>query len=224
MNYATQQHEESVENVRSSSRERVPTKKGLEYQTQLLQRDGDSALRAWKRQIEVTKGALAFSTDITLLQQEQCKLETRMHDLTNAYRKLIDVLDSEESKSNAMENNETFLRETEGVCKNLNVRISQLQFEKREQYEERQSVYSKRSRRSRSSRKSGKSSHYSSSSLGKVEMLAKAVRLGAELKFHNIEREKVAALKKQESDIKKLQMIKELAATTAEFMNTYRHN
>ena len=126
MNYATQRAEESAENVRSSSRERVPTEKGLEYQTQLLQRDGDSALRAWKRQIETTKGALAFSTDITLLQQERSKLETRKHDLTNAYRKLIDVLDSEESKSNATENNETFLRETEEVCKNLNERISQL--------------------------------------------------------------------------------------------------
>ena len=54
MNYATQQPEESVENVRSSSRERALTKKGLEYQTQLLQRDKDSALRAWKKQIETT--------------------------------------------------------------------------------------------------------------------------------------------------------------------------
>ena len=47
-------------------------------------------------------------------------------------------------------------------------------------------------------------------------MLAKATRLGVELKFHDIESEKVAALKRQESDIKKLQMIKELTATTAE--------
>ena len=36
-----------------------------------------------------------------------------MDDLTNAYCKLIDVLDSEESKSNAAENNEMCLRETE---------------------------------------------------------------------------------------------------------------
>ena len=216
MSNATERPEENAENVRSSSRERVLTEKGLEYQTQLLQRDGDSALRAWKRQIETTKGALAFSTDITLLQRERYKLETRMNDLTNAYRKLIDVLDSEESKSNATENNETCLRETEEICKSLNVRISQLQSEKREQHEERESVYSKRSGRSRNSRKSGKSSHYSSSSLGRAEMLAKAARLGAELKFHDIESEKVAALKRQESDIKKLQIIKELAATTAE--------
>ena len=216
MSNSTQRPEGSVENVRSSSRERVPTEKGLEYQTQLLQRDGDLALKAWKRQMEATKGALAFSTDITLLQRERYKLETRMNDRTNAYRKLIEVLDSEESKSNATDNNETCLRETEEIFRSLNSRISQLQSERREQYEERESVYSKRSSRSRSSRKSGKSSHYSSSSLGKAEMLAKAARLGAELKFHDIESEKVAALKRQESDIKKLQMIKELTATTAE--------
>ena len=42
---------ENAENVLSSSRERVPTKKGLVYQTELLQRDGDSALKAWKQQL-----------------------------------------------------------------------------------------------------------------------------------------------------------------------------
>ena len=130
-----------------------------------------------------------------------------MNDLTNAYRKLIEVLDSEESKSNATDNNETCLRETEEIFKSLNSRISQLQSERREQYEERESVYSRRSSRGRSSRKSGKSSHYSSSSLGKAEMLAETARLGAELKFYDIESEKVAALKRQERDIKKLEMI-----------------
>ena len=114
-----------------------------------------------------------------------------MDDLTNAYRKLIDVLDSEESKSNAAENNEMCLHETEEICRSLNERISRLQYEKREQRDEREFVYSKRSDRSRSSRKSQKSSHYSSSSLpGKAEMLAKATRLGAELKFHDLESKK----------------------------------
>ena len=158
MSNSMQRPEGSVENVRSSSRERVPTEKGLECQTQLLQRDGDLASTAWERQMETTKGALAFSTDITLLQRERYKLETRMNDLTNAYRKFIEVLDSEESKSNATDKSETCLRETEEVFKSLNSRISQLQSERREQYEERESVYSRRSSRRRSSRKSGKSS------------------------------------------------------------------
>ena len=81
-------------------------------------------------------------------------------------------------------------QETEEIFKSLNSRISQLQSERREQYVERESVYSKRSSRSRSSRKSGKSSHYSSSSLEKAQMLAKAARLGAELKFQDIEKRK----------------------------------
>ena len=74
MSNSTQRPEESVEKVWSSSRERVLTEKGLDYQIQLLQRDGDSALTAWKRKMETTKGALAFSTDITLLQHERYKL------------------------------------------------------------------------------------------------------------------------------------------------------
>ena len=96
MSNSTQRTEESVENVWSYSRERVLSEKGLEYETQLLQRNADLALTAWKRQMETTKRALAFSTDITLLQHERYKLETRMNDLTNAYRKLIEKLDSEE--------------------------------------------------------------------------------------------------------------------------------
>ena len=98
----------------------------------------------------------------------------------NRNHKLIEVLGFEESKSNATENNETCLQETEEICQRLDVRILQLQSENREQYEESESVYSKRSSRSRSSRKSGKLSHYSSSFLGKAEMLSKAARLGAE--------------------------------------------
>ena len=47
-------------------------------------------------------------------------------------------------------------------------------------------------------------------------MLAKAARLGAKLNFHDLKSEKVAALKRQESDIKKLQIIKALGATTTE--------
>ena len=84
-----------------------------------------------------------------------------MSNLTNVYHMLIDVLDAEESKSNATKSNETCLQETEEICKSLDVRILQLQSEKREQYEKCESVYSKCSSWSRSSRKSGKSSHYS---------------------------------------------------------------
>mgnify|MGYP006973415694 CR=1 FL=1 len=47
-------------------------------------------------------------------------------------------------------------------------------------------------------------------------MAAKAARLEAELKFHDMESQKTASLKKQEDEIQKLLMEKELAATQAE--------
>ena len=43
-----------------------------------------------------------------------------------------------------------------------------------------------------------------------------AARLGAELRFHYIESQKTVTLKKQEDEVGKLQMMKELAAIQAE--------
>ena len=77
------------------------------------------------------------------------------------------------------------------------------------------SVISKRSRRSKPiSKSSGETSN--SSLYRKTEMLVKVARLGTELKFHEIEKEKTAGLKRHEDELKKLQIMKELAATQAE--------
>ena len=43
-------------------------------------------------------------------------------------------------------------------------------------------------------------------------MAARAARLEADLKFHDVESQKTVALKKHEDEIKKLHMMKELAA------------
>ena len=67
------------------------------------------------------------------------------------------------------------------------------------------SVYSKRSNRSKHSRMSNgsKTSAPSSSSVNKrAEMDARAARLGAELKFHDIESQKTVTLKQQEDEVK----------------------
>ena len=53
-------------------------------------------------------------------------------------------------------------------------------------------------------------------------MAAKAARLQAELKFHDVESLKTAPLKKQEDEIKKLQMVKELTSTHAEMQAVTR--
>ena len=93
------------------------------------------------------------------------------------------------------------------ILRDLNKKINNLK-------DDRSSVSSKRSRRSGKSRRSFGTT--SSAALLKTEMMVKAARLETELKFHEIEREKLADLKRHEDELKKLQMMKELAATQAE--------
>ena len=196
------------ENVRKCSRERRMTEKGLDYRKQLLERDRNSALKIWKDQLQTARSLISTSDDLRVLQREVCKLETRMEDLTKASHKLNDLQDPEE-RSTDMENHGMWLHENMEVTRSLNIKICELQSD----VNDRVSLYSKRSRRSKSSSKSKNSSF---SIPIRAQMMARAARLGAELRFHDIERDKVAALKRQEEDIKKLQIMRELAATNAE--------
>ena len=196
------------ENVRKCSRERRMTEKGLDYRKQLLERDRNSALKIWKDQLQTARSLISTSDDLRVLQREVCKLETRIEDLTKASHKLNDLQDPEE-RSKDMENHGMWLHENMEVTRSLNIKICELQSD----VNDRVSLYSKRSRRSRSSSKSKNSSF---SIPIRAQMMARAARLGAELRFHDIERDKVAALKRQEEDIKKLQIMRELAATNAE--------
>ena len=184
------------ENVRKCSRERRMTEKGLEYRKQLLERDRNSALKIWKDQLQTARSLASTSYDLRVLQREVLKLETRMEDLTKVSHKLNDLQDPEE-RSKDMENHGMWLHENMEVTRSLNIKICELQSD----VNDRVSLYSKRSRRSKSSSKSKNSSF---SIPIRAQMMARAARLGAELRFHDIERDKVAALKRQEEDIKKL--------------------
>ena len=94
----------------------------------------------------------------------------------------------------------------------LNERISALQAQR----DDRSSINTSRSKQSRSSRLSRSSVESSSSLQRRAEMATKAARLQAELKFHDVESKETATLRRREDGVKKLQMIKELAATNAE--------
>ena len=94
----------------------------------------------------------------------------------------------------------------------LNEKISALKAEK----DDHSSILSSASKHSRLS-KCSKMSGASSSSLQKrAQMAARVARLESELKFPDAESQKTAALTKNEDEIKKLHMMKELAATQAE--------
>ena len=142
------------------------------------------------------------------------KLEAHMEDLTNTNEEYFAALECEEKRLKEHERYENLDYDNQTTLQSLSHRISDLELQR-----DGRSVCSKRSIQSKCSRTSdgSKTTAASSSSvLKRAEMAAKAARLGAELKFHDIESQKTVTLKKQEDEVKKLQMMKELAATQAE--------
>lgn len=198
--------------VRSSARPKVPTDKMKEYRQQLLERDFDAAQKACTKQVNRIQSLLADEVEISGLQQERGKLQARMDDFANAHAALHDTLEGEDKRIEQNNRYDSLNHSNREALWSLNERISVLQSAK----DDRSSIYSSRSKHSRTSKRS-KTSGASSSSLQKrAEMAARAARLGAELKFHDVETQKTAALKKHEDEIKKLHLMKELAATQAE--------
>ena len=190
---------QSEPGVRMSERLRVSTIKGKEYQGQLLQRDYKAAVRAWQRQANKSEATLADIHTVELLQQERTKLVSRMDDLSDVYVKYTtDVMSNEASNYNKL--GDTHKR----IFCDLNKRISQLN-------DDRKSVISKQSRRSSKSRRSLETS--SSVAQRRTDMIGKATRLNTELKFHEMEKERTAVLRNKEDELKRVQLMKELAAT-----------
>ena len=203
---------EDDEAVRSSARPKAPTEKIIEYCRELLERDFVAAKRACAKQVIRIQSALADEIEISALQQERGKLEAQMDDFANAHTVLYDTLKSEDKRIEQDSRYDAINSGNREAFRSLNEKISALN---RSQGDDHSSIYSSRSRHSRSSKSSKQSMASNSSQQKRAEMAAKAACLEAELRFHDVESEKVATLKKQD-DIKKLQILKELAATQAE--------
>ena len=204
--------------IRMSTRQKTETPKMKEYRLQLLERDFLEAQRACTKQTRIVQSLLEEKTTIPVLQQERGKLETRMEDLMNAHEENLAALESEAKRLEQREHYERLDYVNQSILRSLSHRISDLELQRDDGI----SVYSKHSSHRKKSRRSDGSkvsATSSSSALRKAEMVAKAARLGAELKFHDIESQKTATLKKQEDEIRKLRMIKELTATEAELVH-----
>ena len=146
-------------------------------------------------------------------QKARAKLESRMNDLHEAHTLLCDTLALEEERIEQNRLYDFSNHRNRGALQSLNERISALQ----SQGDDLPSIHSlQSSKQSRVSRRSKHSTTSISSLEKRAETAAKAARLEAELKFHHVGSLKTTTLKKQEDEIKKLQMVKELAATHVE--------
>ena len=200
--------------VRASNRPKVPTERMKEYRRQMIERDFAAAKRACTKQVERIESLLQDElVGIAEYQKARGKLESRMNDLHEAHSLLYDTLALEEERIEQNRLYDFSNHRNREALQSLNEKISALQ----SQRDDLPSIHSSRnSKHSRVSRHSKHSTTSISSLKKRAEMAAKAARLEAELKFHDVESLKTATLKKQEDEIKKLQMVKELAATHAE--------
>ena len=209
---STAESRDTFETVRSSARPKVFTAKMKDYRQQLLERDFDAAQKACTRQVKRIQSVLVGEVEISDLQQERGKLEARMDDFADAHAAIYDTLECEDKRIEQNTRYDSLNHGNREALRSLNEKISVLKAAK----DDHSSILSSTSKHSRSS-KCSKTSGASSSSLQKrAEMAARAARLEAELKFHDVESQKTAALKKHEDEIKKLHMMKELAATQVE--------
>ena len=204
----------NVQSVRSSSRPKVPMDKMREYHRQLFEGDFEAAQKACTKQVSRIQSLLSDQNEtyeIYVLQMERGKLEAHMEDFTSAHKVLYNIFEIEEEKIQQNTCYDTLNSHCCETFRSLREKICSLQL----QMDDRQWTHST-GKQSRCSGCSKRSSVLSSSLERKAEMAAKAARLGAELKFLDAESQSTERLRRQEYDIKKLKMMKELAAMHAE--------
>ena len=169
-----------------STRPRVPTSKGLEYQQDIRKRALRSAVTKWRHRLDAAEDLLVDCEDAQILTRERDQLSTLFKEVQNAAGSLSEVTTVEDPI-------DQFEEESRQFRKRINGRINELKEE----------VRSMMSRRSKGSSKWSRTSSRSSKTL-KLEAAAKAAELRAQLRYHE-----------KEAEFSKFKLKKELEITTA---------
>ena len=181
-----------------------------EYQCHLFEADFEAVQRGCMKQVSQIQALQSDQNetyDVYVLQMERGKLEAHMEDFTSAHK----VFEIEEERIEQNAHYDTLNSRYCEMLRLLKETIHSLQL----QMDDQQSTHST-GKQSRSSGRSKRLSVLSSSLQRKAKIAARPARLGAELKFVDAESQSTERLRRQEDDIKKLKMMKELAATQAE--------
>ena len=143
-------------------------------------------------------------------------MTARIDDFARAHKALYDTLTTEEERVEQNTRYDSLNHRKREVSLLLERTIRALQSQVETPNDDCRSTRSS-SKKSRDSGRSKRSSAMSKSSLQKkAEMAAKVARLGTELRFLDVESQTAEKLRKHEDEIKRIKMMKELAATHAE--------
>lgn len=173
-----------------------------------------SAQRAWRKQLNKVENLLTDSNDVTPLLSERNLLETQMEILVEANKRLDEALEEDyEAKHVAQEKLELWERKHSDAFKRLNSRVTNCKF--KQEKASTQSTTTKSTSFSRGSSHDSKSTK-SSALERRVDSAAKFAKLKTELLFVDAEATRTAALRKQEDELRKFQLTKQLALAKAE--------
>ena len=120
----------SSANLVPSKRDRKQTKKGKQFQVQLLEDERLSAQRSWRKQSNRVENYLADETEPGKLQSERIFLESTMEILLSAHERLVEALDDLATKRVAQGKFEKMELEHSDMLKHLNQKITDLKQEK----------------------------------------------------------------------------------------------
>ena len=196
-----------------SLRTRVMTEKGLQYKLELLERDYRAAQREWSKQAIKLRNLIADYDELEKIRHERSYLETRFDLLSSTFERLTKSLEQIQGETPETDNPHNEItqkydqldKENNELLKLASNRLIELR-----RIEERTNSVLKSESSSRSSK--SKPSNYSQLSSTavllerKAKTAAKLARLGAEIHFAEIERQKKTALRKTEDDLKRFQL------------------
>ena len=174
--------------VRSSSRDRNYTDKGLSWQINQKQQQFHNAISGWRRKAGRVERLLSDSVETKDLKKERDALQCEMNTVESVYKQLDELLSHADKKGTKYDRYESIETENHGILKRISQCIRELNGSDSHSRSSTRSHISKHSKRSRSSQLSHSSK--------KADAAAEAAVLKAEMKYIDSELEKKADLKK----------------------------
>ena len=108
-------------------RKRTLTAKGLKYRQEIAEVDFKSSIRLWRRQLPNLQSLMLTTLDFEELQRERGKFEARIEDVRDAHKRILDVLENEDSVLNISNEYDHCINESQKVIDRLDDKMAELQ-------------------------------------------------------------------------------------------------
>ena len=203
--------EKAETEIRKSSRERVPTEKGLQMQIEQNKRTFRGLLSATRKGFVTFELLLDSGGDLTVLEARKSELDDLMNEVQEVHSRFTledDVKEATDSYDTLISDYQKLLTRLVGIRKDLNRAAH-------ENFTDQLSVHRTKSVRSFGSSRRSRSSRGSSSSSKRAEAVAEMAAAQVRLKNNHLEAQKKRELARVEEELESLKLENELKVAEA---------